>query len=65
MADRLPELEEILERLTSAEESAKKLEKYIRILKRAGIDTTEQERQLRELKTRISAFKRAVEEEMR
>jgi len=65
MMNELPELSELLEKLRPLENNIAKLEKYIRILKRSGVDTTAYEQQLRELKARYSAMLRAIQEEMK
>lgn len=65
MMPELPDLPELLERLKPLQSNIEKLEKYIRILKRSGVDTTQYEQQLRELKARYQAMYRAIQEEMK
>ncbi|MEM1544458.1 MAG: hypothetical protein QW795_07225 [Candidatus Bathyarchaeia archaeon] len=64
MMDRLPDIPEIISQLTPLQDNITKLEKYIRVLKKAGVDTTAYEQQLRDLKTKYQAMMRALQEEL-
>lgn len=62
--DRLPEIPELIAQLQPLQDNIAKLEKYIRVLKKAGVDTTSYEQQLRDLKTKYQAMMRALQEEL-